>query len=114
MKTFLLSLTVIALSLPSRAQDVNAAVTQPSAEKTAVEASQEAAKKVAEKQKADALLLKKPISYSGFATDLSKAGDKKKFLSLRQPVDPKVDYKHLLYTENGRQPKGFILFSLDF
>jgi hypothetical protein len=96
------------------AQEVNAQASKDAPAQTTVEAGKDAAKKLEEKKRADAQLLKNPITYSGFATDVVKAKDKTKLLNLRQPNDPKNDLKYVFYEPRGRAPKGFVLFSVDF
>jgi hypothetical protein len=104
------------LAWPLRAQVAEAQVVQTStnAAKTTVQVSKEEVERLEAQRKADAMLLKKPIGYSGFVRDLQKAPDKKKLLSLRQPSDPKHDLQNLIYEPRSREPKGFVLFSLDF
>jgi hypothetical protein len=96
------------------AQEVNANAAQTTPPQTTVEAGKETAARLEQQRRADAALLKNPITYSGFAVDVAKSKDKKKLLSLRQPNDPKIDLKHVFYEPQSRGPKGFILFSLDF
>lgn len=59
-------------------------------------------------------LEKRPITYSGFFVELSRAEDKKQLLSLRKPNDPQRDLKNLYRDERTNRPKGFVLFALDF
>jgi hypothetical protein len=46
--------------------------------------------------------------------DLSRAEKKSRALSLRQPRDPKNDYKNVAFDERSARPKGFVLFSIGF
>jgi hypothetical protein len=79
-----------------------------------VETSPAQKRKLEAQERARRVLEEKPFTYGGFLTEFSRAGEKKKFLSLRQPRDPKTDYKYLYVDERTARPKGFVLFSIDF
>lgn len=84
-------------------------------EKSALEAAAERQKKIqADRERAKALLEKKPVTYGGFVHDLKQAENKRKFLSLRQPRDSQNDSKNISYDERNGRPRGFVLFRLDF
>lgn len=107
MKTaILLSLLTIASAL---AEDVTVETS-----KTATEANREQQRKMDAERRTKKALEESLVTYSGFLVDLSRAERKSRFLSLRQPVDAKNDYKHISLEERTARPKGFILFSLDF
>jgi hypothetical protein len=57
---------------------------------------------------------KQLITYSGFLSEVKESPDKKRLLSLRQPLDSKNDSKNLFYDPHTNRPKGFVLFSLGF
>lgn len=67
-----------------------------------------------ERRTREALTGQPILIYGGFLLDLKQAEKKSKFLSLRQPRDPRSDNKHLHYDERTGQPKGFVLFSIGF
>jgi hypothetical protein len=75
---------------------------------------QEAARRLEERRTAVKALEKPGVTYSGFLVDVKQAKDKKKFFSLRQPVDPKNDYKNILVEDRSPRPRGFLLFSINF
>jgi hypothetical protein len=102
----LLSILTVASAL---AEDVTVETS-----KTATEANREQQRKLEAQRRAKKALEESPITYSGFLVDLSRAERKSRFFSLRQPADPKNDYKHIYLDERTARPKGFILFSLDF
>ena len=91
------------------AQDVRVEASQ-----TPAEANREAQRKLEAEQKARKALEQSPITYSGFLVELSRAEKKSRLLSLRQPPDPKNDYKNLYLDERTARPKGFVLFALSF
>ena len=82
--------------------------------KTAAEVNREQQRKLEADRKARKKLEESPVTYSGFFVDLSRAERKSRFFSLRQPRDPKTDYKNILFEDRSARPKGFLLFSLDF
>ena len=95
------------LTVSAVADDITVETTR-----TPAEANRQQQQKIdAERRRA---LEEKPITYSGFLVDLSRAEKKSRFLSLRQARDPKNDYKNFLLNERTARPKGFLLFSLDF
>ena len=106
--TILLSLLFTATAL---AQDANV---QSKTTQTAAEANREEQRKLDAERKTQKALEEQPITSSGFLVELSRAEKKSKFLSLRQPADPKNDYKYLHLDEKTQRPKGFVLFALDF
>jgi len=81
--------------------------------KTAAAAAREEQRKLEAEQRAKKAL-ESPVTYSGFLVDLSRAEKKTTLLSLRQPRDPKNDYRHVYLEERTNRPRGFVLFSLDF
>lgn len=82
--------------------------------KTATQALRDAQQKLEAARKTTKKLEETPITYSGFLVDLSRAEKKSRALSLRQPLDPKNDYKNVSFDERTARPKGFILFSIGF
>lgn len=64
--------------------------------------------------RARALLEKKPVVYSGFLVDASRAEKKSKMFSLRQPRDPRTDYRNISFDERTAKPRGFVLFRMEF
>jgi len=104
--TILFSLLTTATIL---AQDVSV-----EASKTPTEAHREAQRKLEEEQKTKKTPEQSAVIYSGFLVDLSRAERKSRLLSLRQPADPKNDYKNLYLDEKTNRPKGFVLFALSF
>jgi hypothetical protein len=103
-------LLLLGLLTPLCAQD--AVVQQP---KAATEKPREERKLQNAKNPAEDILKQKPAyTYGGFFTEVKRSENKSKLLSLRQPADPKNDYKHVLYDMNSGRPKGFIFLSLDF
>jgi hypothetical protein len=104
-------LLLFGLLIPLYAQD--AVVQQPS--KSATEVTREERKLPARKKPAEDILKQKPAyTYGGFLTEVKRSENKSKLLSLRQPVDPRNDYKHVLYDMSTGRPRGVVLFSLDF
>ena len=91
------------------------AQTDPSVQtsQTATEANRAAQRKLETPQKAHKSPDEATITYSGFLVDLSHAEKKSRALSLRQPLDPKNDYKNL-YRDERTGTKGFTLFALSF
>lgn len=75
---------------------------------------QEAERRLEERQRAVKALEKPGVTYSGFLMDVRRAESKKKFFSLRQPVDPKSDYKNILYEDRSPRARGYLFFSIDF
>ncbi len=65
-------------------------------------------------ERAAAALMKKPIVYSGFLVDYSRAEKKSKLLSLRQPAVPHKDVENVLTDIRGNRPRGVVLFALSF
>jgi hypothetical protein len=82
--------------------------------KTAAEVNREQQRKLEAEQRAKKGLEKTPVTYGGFLVDLSRAERKSRFFSLRQPRDPKSDYRNIVFDERSARPKGFLLFSIDF
>ena len=78
------------------------------------QAAKERDKKLQQEERAKALLEKKPVVYTGFLVDASRAPEKKKFFSLRQPRDPKNDYRNVAVDERTGRPRGFVLFRVEF
>ena len=109
MKTALLLLSLLLIAPTLRAED--AAL---STETQTTEAAAERQKKLQAEEQAKAKLEKTPVTYSGFLHDASRAQDKKKFFSLRQPRDPKNDTKNISYDERTERPRGFVLFRIGF
>jgi hypothetical protein len=68
----------------------------------------------AERRAQEALEGKMVVLYGGFLVELKRAEKKTQFLSLRQPRDPKNDYKHVHFDERTGRPKGFVFFSVRF
>lgn len=68
----------------------------------------------ADQERARALLEKKKVTYGGFVHEASRAEDKKRFFSLRQPRDPVNDTKNVAYDERTGRPRGFVLFRISF
>jgi hypothetical protein len=107
--TLLLSL---AAAITGFGQDV--AVSHDAAPKTPAEA------KPAEERKLETPVKPKKspeetvVTSSGFLVELARAEKKTRFLSLRQPLDVKNDYKYVHFDEKTGRPKGVVLFSLDF
>ena len=106
MKTAIL---VALLSFSALAEDVTVESTR-----TPTEAARQEQQKLEAERRARKALEEKPITYSGFLVELSRAEKKRRFLSLRQGRDAKSDYKNMLLDERTARPKGFLLFSLDF
>jgi hypothetical protein len=102
----LLSLLAAATAL---AQDVTVETS-----KSGAEPNREQQRKLETERKAKKALEESPITYGGFLAELSRAEKKSRFLSLRQPVDPKNDYKHVRLDERTARPKGVVLFSIGF
>jgi hypothetical protein len=94
-----------------RAEDVNAETAKAA---TGAEANRAAQRNLETPQKAKKSPDETTITYSGFLVDLAHAEKKSRILSLRQPVDPKKDYKNFYVDERNPRPKGFILFALSF
>lgn len=105
------AVVVTALLLESAALAQEAAVETPKAE---AEAASEQQRKLQAEERAKALLEKKPVTYGGFLVDASRAEKKSKFFSLRQPRDPKNDTRNISYHERTGQPRGFVLFRVEF
>lgn len=84
------------------------------ASKQEIEAAKEREKRIQQEEAAKALLEKKPVIYSGFLVDASRAEKKSKMFSLRTPRDPKVDYRNISFDERTDRPRGFVLFRLEF
>jgi hypothetical protein len=82
--------------------------------KTSTEAIRAAQRNLQTPQKARKAPDETTITYSGFLVDMSHAEKKSKALSLRQPLDPKNDYKNVYFDERTARPKGFVLFALSF
>ena len=99
------------LLLLSGALAQDASIESP--EKTA-ESAAERQRKLQAEERAKALLEKKPLTYGGFVTDLSRAEKKSRFFSLRQPRDPKGDVKNISFDERTGRPRGFVFFRLEF
>jgi hypothetical protein len=81
---------------------------------TAAQANRVAQRKLEAERRAKKLLDEKPLTYGGFLVELSRSERKTKAFSLRQPVDPKNDYKHVYVDERTARPKGVVLFSVGF
>jgi hypothetical protein len=81
---------------------------------TAAQAHSREQRKLDAERSAKKMLEEKPITYSGFLVDLSRAEKNSHPLSLRKPLDPKTDHKNLHFDEKTSRPKGFVLFALSF
>jgi hypothetical protein len=81
---------------------------------TAAQANRAAQRKLEAERRSKKLLEEKPLTYGGFLVELSRSERKTKALSLRQPVDPKNDYKHVYLDERTGRAKGVVLFSVGF
>lgn len=68
----------------------------------------------ADQERAKALLEKKKLTYDGFVHDASRAENKKRFFSLKQPRDPANDTKNVSFDERSGKPRGFVLFRVRF
>ena len=77
-------------------------------------AAKQRAEKLLQEERAKALLEKKPVVYSGFLVEASRAKEKKRFFSLRQPRDAKNDYRNIAFDERTNRPRGFVLFRIGF
>jgi hypothetical protein len=111
MKTFAaVSAALIMTIAPVVAQEEAAAETTP----TAAQAARAAQRKLDAERRAREAIEGKPVVYGGFLTEVKRAEKKSKLLSLRQPRDPKSDYKHVHLDERTERPKGFVLFSIGF
>ena len=97
------------VSFSCQAQELTS---QPS--KTAIQATQAKVLETQQQRQTNAMILKQPITYSGFFRDLSKAESKSKLLSLRQPANPAKDLQNVYFDERTNRPKGFVLFALNF
>jgi hypothetical protein len=82
--------------------------------RTAAQAQSEEQRKLDGEHRAKKILEEKVITYGGFLVDLSRADKGSRPLSLRKPIDPRVDYKNVLFDEKTSRPKGFVLFALRF
>ena len=82
--------------------------------RTEAEARRAEQRKLEARERAVRAMQQPLVTYRGFFIDLGQAQDKAKFLSLRQPVDPKNDLKHVYLDERSARPKGFVLFGLSF
>lgn len=111
MKVILSLLAFTFVVIGARADDATLTTEKSAAEAAA--ATQEKKLQVDE-ERAKAALAKQPVIKSGFLHDLSKAEDKRRFFSLRQPRDPKTDYKNISVDERTERPRGFVLFRLEF
>lgn len=111
MKVILSLLASTLLIAGAQADDATLTTEKPAAEAAAAAL---AKKLQVDEERARAALAKKPVIKSGFLHDLSKAEDKKRFFSLRQPRDPKTDYKNISFDERTERPRGFVLFRLEF
>lgn len=112
MKTTKIAATLFAsLSLATAAAQETATVETPKAESPAA---LERQRQVEAEQRARALLEKKPVVYSGFLVDASRAEKKSKMFSLRQPRDPRTDYRNISFEERSGKPRGFVLFRMEF
>lgn len=109
MKTWPVSILSAALLVSSAAQELT---TEDAA--NASTAAKAKTTELQEKQKADALIARKPILYGGFANDLSKSTNAPKLLSLRKPNDPKLDQENVHFDEKTGRAKGFVLFRVSF
>src|SRR5688500_8321603 len=78
--------------------------------KETAEVAAERQRKLQAEERAKALLEKKPVTYGGYLTDLKRAEKKSRFFSLRQPRDPKTDFKNISFDERTGRPRGFVLF----
>ena len=68
----------------------------------------------ADQERAKALLEKKKVTYDGFVHEVSRAENKKRFFSLKQPRDPANDTKNVSFDERSGKPRGFVLFRVRF
>lgn len=111
MKTLpsLLALILFA-AIPVSAQEQIVTESKPAATEAAAHEKQ----RLETKRRASRSIEKRTLFYSGFFVELSRAEDKKQLLSLRQPVNPKLDSRNLFLDQRTNRPKGFILFALDF
>lgn len=105
----LTSVSVLALSVNIRAQEVTIETY-----KSEAEATRPRDQKLDLEQRAKAALQKKPLTYSGFLAETSRAEKKFRFLSLRQPRDSKNDVRNVAYEERTGRPRGFVLFRIEF
>ena len=110
MKTALLLLSLLLIAPSLRAEDAAVSTESQATEAAAAERQ----KKLQAEEQAKSKLEKKPVTYSGFLHDASRAQDKKKFFSLRQPRDPRNDTKNISYDERTERPRGFVLFRIGF
>ena len=114
MKTTKIAATLFAsLSLATAAAQETATVETPKAESPAA-LERQRQRQVEAEQRARALLEKKPVVYSGFLVDASRAEKKSKMFSLRQPRDPRTDYRNISFEERSGKPRGFVLFRMEF
>ena len=65
-------------------------------------------------KRVDELLKKKPVLYSGFATDLSKSTNISKTLNLRQPNRPQQDLTNIIREERTGRAKGYKIWAVSF
>ena len=114
MKTTKFAATLLAsLSLATAAAQETATVETPKAESPAA-AERARQRQLQAEERARALLEKKPVVYSGFLVDASRAEKKSKMFSLRQPRDPRTDYRNISFDERTAKPRGFVLFRMEF
>ncbi len=71
-------------------------------------------RKLQAEERVRTLLEKKPVVYSGFLVDASRAEKKSRFFSLRQPRDPRNDIRNISFEERSGKPRGFVLFRVEF
>ena len=110
MKTVASIVVALACALPLAAQEEAVVEQSP----TAARAARAAQRKLDADRRAKEAIEGKPLVYGGFLTELKKSEDKKKFLSLRRPVDPGKDDENVYRDVRTAKPKGFVLFSIGF
>ena len=95
-------------TLPKSGQESDATLSAEAA------AAKERDEKLRQEERAKALLEKKAVVYSGFLVEASRAKEKKRLFSLRQPRDAKNDYRNIAFDERTNRPRGFVLFRIGF
>lgn len=113
MKTILLALMLGSFGVSAlRAQELSIDNAGPGI--SAMEESRQRKRAMEQRRRADAALMKRPIVYSGFLVDYTRAEKKSKMLSLRQPAVPHKDAENVFTDISNNRPKGFVLFALSF
>ena len=59
-------------------------------------------------------ILRKPVIYGGYLTDLVKAEKKRPLFNLRTPIDPQKDLENVWFYPGTDRPTGTVLFSIKF